>query len=129
MLLIEKNPLFGETLKFTRPYWDRYTGDVANTEEMIEVISNRLGGQKKFEGLFVGGPPCQPFSIAANQRFRKAGDKFKRIGFAHQTNGNLLFEYLVLIKHFQPRVFLIENVPGLLEIDNGTQLEKAYRNS
>lgn len=126
-LLIEKIPLFCETLKFNRPKWDVQVGDISNTDEMIEMVSNRIGNQKKFDGLFVGGPPCQSFSIAANQRFSKDGDNFKRIGFAHETNGNLLFEYIALIKHFKPRAFLIENVPGLIDVDNGEQLEKAYR--
>jgi len=126
-LLIEKNPLFCETIKFNRPKWDVQAGDVSKTDEMIELVSSRTGNQKKFDGLFVGGPPCQPFSIAANQRFSKDGDNFKRVGFAHETNGNLFFEYIALIKHFKPRAFLIENVPGLIDVDNGEQLEKAYR--
>ncbi len=126
-LLIEKNPLFCETIKFNRPKWDVQAGDVSKTDEMIELVSSRTGNRKKFDGLFVGGPPCQPFSIAANQRFSKDGNNFKRVGFAHETNGNLFFEYIALIKHFKPRAFLIENVPGLIDVDNGEQLEKAYR--
>lgn len=126
-LLIEKNPLFCETIKLNRPKWDVQAGDVSKTDEMIELVSSRTGNQKKFDGLFVGGPPCQPFSIAANQRFSKDGENFKRVGFAHETNGNLFFEYIALIKHFKPHAFLIENVPGLIEVDNGDQLEKAYR--
>ncbi len=126
-LLIEKNPLFCETIKCNKPKWHVQAGDVSNTDEMIEMVSGRIGNRGKFDGLFVGGPPCQPFSIAANQRFNKDGANFKRIGFAHETNGNLLFEYIALIKHFKPRAFLIENVPGLIDVDNGEQLENAYR--
>jgi DNA (cytosine-5)-methyltransferase 1 len=126
-LLVEKIPLYCETLKFNRPKWEVVAGDVSNTSEMIEVVGRHTGSRKKFDGIFVGGPPCQPFSVAANQRYSKTGDNFKRIGFAHETNGNLLFEYIALIKHFKPRAFLIENVPGLIDVDNGEQLERAYR--
>lgn len=126
-LLVEKIPLFCETIKFNRPKWDVQTGDVSDTDPMIEAVSNRIGKGGKFDGIFVGGPPCQPFSIASNQRFNKNGDNFKRTGFAHATNGNLLFEYINLIKHFRPRAFLIENVPGLIDVDGGEQLENAYR--
>jgi len=126
-LLVEKIPLFCETVKLNKPKWDVQVGDISNTDAMIDLVSSRIGNQKKFDGLFVGGPPCQPFSIAANQRFSKVGENFKRIGFAHETNGNLLFEYIELIKHFKPRAFLIENVPGLIDVDNGEQLERAYR--
>jgi DNA (cytosine-5)-methyltransferase 1 len=69
-LLIEKVPLYCETIKFNRPKWDVQTGDVSNTDEMIETVSSRIGNRKKFEGVFVGGPPCQPFSIAANPAFQ-----------------------------------------------------------
>lgn len=126
-LLVESNPLFCETLKLNRPNWSISLGDVSNTEDMIEKVSSHINSKGKFSGLFVGGPPCQPFSIAANQRFNKNGDNFKRIGFAHEKNGNLLFDYIELIKYFKPRAFLIENVPGLIDVDGGEQLEKAYR--
>jgi DNA (cytosine-5)-methyltransferase 1 len=126
-LLVESNPLFCETLKLNRPKWNVYVGDVSNTEKMIDVVSSCINSMSKYNGLFVGGPPCQPFSIAANQRFNKNGENFKRIGFAHEKNGNLLFDYIALIKHFKPRAFLIENVPGLIDVDGGEQLEKAYR--
>ena len=124
-LLVEKVPLFCETLKLNRPEWHVYNGDISKKEEMISEISKYIDGNE-FDGVFVGGPPCQPFSIAANQRFSKNGDNFKRVGFSHETNGNLLFDYIELIKKFRPKVFLIENVPGLMEIDDGEQLAVAY---
>jgi DNA (cytosine-5)-methyltransferase 1 len=80
-----------------------------------------------FEGLFVGGPPCQPFSIAANQRFAKSGDNFKRIGFSHEKNGHLLFDFVRLILEFKPKAFVIENVPGLRDLDGGQQLKAVIR--
>ncbi len=125
-MLVEKIPLFCETIKHNRPNWDVRSNDVSKTEEMISVLSTKIGSKKSFDGVFVGGPPCQPFSIAANQRFSKDGANFKRIGFAHKTNGNLLFEYIALIKHFKPVSFVIENVPGLMDVDGGKQLNKAY---
>lgn len=127
LLLIEKIPLFCETIKFNRPNWDVQNSDISNIDKTIELISKRIGNSKKFDGLFVGGPPCQPFSIAANQRFSKNDNNFKRVGFAHETNGNLLFEYVEIIKYFKPRAFLIENVTGLIDIDNGEQLKIAYK--
>lgn len=130
LALVEKIEIFCKTLKFNRPAWTvygppYYTGDVSNFEEQVELLSKDIIS-KPFDGVFIGGPPCQPFSIAANQRFSKSGENFKRVGFAHATNGNLLFDYINLIKHFKPRAFLIENVPGLIEVDGGEQLQRAY---
>lgn len=124
-MLIEKIPLFCETLRLNRPNWSVFNADVSETEEMVELIRNNIGSLS-FDGVFIGGPPCQPFSIASNQRFSKTDKNFKRVGFEHKQNGNLLFNYVELIKIFRPKVFLIENVSGLMDIDNGKQLASVY---
>lgn len=130
LALIEKNKLFCDTLRFNRPHWNiigppNYAGDVSNLEEIAHTLRPLIGAAP-FDGIFIGGPPCQPFSIAANQRFNKKGDNFKRIGFAHETNGNLLFDYIELIKKFKPAAFVIENVPGLIDVDSGEQIQRIY---
>jgi DNA (cytosine-5)-methyltransferase 1 len=124
----EFNELFCKTLRRNRPNWSvfgppTHSGDVSKFEEIASALHGRI--QTNFDGVFVGGPPCQPFSIAANQRFSKLDDNFKRTGFAHERNGNLLFDYVRLIIEFKPKVFLIENVPGLRDIDGGEQLNEA----
>jgi DNA (cytosine-5)-methyltransferase 1 len=75
--------------------------------------------------VLIGGPPCQPFSQAAAQRFLKDDDKFKRKGFKDEEKGTLLFDFIEYIKYFKPKVFVIENVPGLLSIDGGVQLKES----
>ena len=57
--------------------------------------------------LFVGGSPCQAFSIMGYQK-----------GF-EDTRGTLFYEYERLIREIQPKVFIFENVQGLLKHDNG----------
>lgn len=61
--------------------------------------------------LFVGGSPCQSFSIAG-----------ARGGF-EDTRGTLFFEYCRLIKEIQPQVFIYENVYGVLTHDGGRTWE------
>lgn len=124
----EINELFCKTLRRNRPEWNvfgppTHSGDVSKFDEVSETLSQIISAP--FEGLFVGGPPCQPFSIAANQRFSKSGDNFKRVGFSHEKNGNLLFDFLRLIIAFKPKAFVIENVPGLRDLDGGIQLKAA----
>lgn len=131
--LVEHKELFCETLRRNRPEWrvigpPQTPGDVSEHEDLTTCLQEVIGRSKRgFDGVFVGGPPCQPFSIAANQRFSKSGDNFKRIGFAHEEHGNLLFDFISLIKAFRPAAFLIENVTGLLDVDGGDQLREAYR--
>lgn len=124
----EINELFCKTLRRNRPGWTvfgppTHDGDVSNVQTVIAALGRMI--KAPFEGVFVGGPPCQPFSIAANQRFAKGGDNFKRVGFAHERNGNLLFDYVDAILAFRPAAFLVENVPGLRDIDGGLQLRDA----
>ncbi|ODT79162.1 MAG: DNA (cytosine-5-)-methyltransferase [Pelagibacterium sp. SCN 64-44] len=126
----EHNELFCNTLRHNRPDWQVFgppvhSGDVSKFDEVAASLAPLVS--QPFEGLFVGGPPCQPFSIAANQRFAKWGDNFKRTGFQHATNGNLLFDFLNLVIEFQPKAFIIENVPGLRDLDGGEQLAAAIK--
>jgi DNA-cytosine methyltransferase len=57
--------------------------------------------------LYVCGFPCQPFS--------QAGD---RQGF-EDKRGNVFFSCLKVIKKKQPKIFILENVKGLLNHDKG----------
>jgi DNA (cytosine-5)-methyltransferase 1 len=125
--LFEINELFCKTLKHNRPYWDVFCADVSCSEKIIPLLEEKTGKATNFKGVFIGGPPCQPFSIAANQRFTKDSEKFKRTGFSNEKYGNLLFDYIHLIVNFKPEVFLIENVVGLIDVDGGEQLSKAYK--
>lgn len=62
-----------------------------------------------------GGFPCQAFSYAGNQK-----------GF-DDARGTLFFELARAIKEIQPKVFLGENVKGLLKHDNGRTFETISR--
>ena len=57
--------------------------------------------------LFVGGAPCQAFSIVGDQ-----------LGFA-DTRGTLFREFARVVKECQPKVFIFENVQGLFKHDEG----------
>lgn len=57
--------------------------------------------------LFVGGSPCQSFSMVGHRRG------------LDDTRGTLFYEYARLIKEIQPKVFIYENVKGLLSHDKG----------
>lgn len=57
--------------------------------------------------LFVGGSPCQSFSMVGKRRGLE------------DTRGTLFYEYARLIKEIEPKVFIYENVRGLLNHDDG----------
>ena len=61
--------------------------------------------------LFVGGSPCQSFSLVGKQRGLE------------DTRGTLFFEYARLVKEIQPKIFIYENVKAVLNNDNGRTWE------
>ena len=129
---VELIELFCDTLRLNDPNKivigpPNFCGDISHHEEISNVLRNVVGIERGFNGVFHGGPPCQPFSIAANQRFNKSGDNFKRKGFDDDEKGNLLFDYLWYIREFMPQGFLIENVEGLIELDGDGRVPAALR--
>lgn len=62
--------------------------------------------------LVVGGPPCQGFSI-------------QRIGPDHDVRNSLVLEYARLLGEIAPRLFIMENVPGLMG-KRGSELFQAF---
>lgn len=57
--------------------------------------------------LFVGGSPCQSFSLVGKQRGLE------------DTRGTLFYEYARLIDEIKPKVFIYENVKAVLSHDGG----------
>ena len=57
--------------------------------------------------LFVGGSPCQSFSVLGKQRGLE------------DTRGTLFYEFARLIDEMQPKVFIYENVKAVLSHDKG----------
>lgn len=126
---IEINEIFCNTLRKNNPDKlvigpPQYDGDVRKREELAEILK-RSGIEVPFEGIFHGGPPCQSFSVAANQRFNKEGDNFKRRGFDDEEKGMLIFDYIWFIRTFRPKAFLIENVSGIMDFDTDGRIKKA----
>lgn len=65
---------------------------------------------KHFENkidLFLGGSPCQSFSLVGKQRG------------LDDTRGTLFYEYARLVGEIKPKVFIYENVKAVLSNDNG----------
>jgi DNA (cytosine-5)-methyltransferase 1 len=127
---IENNEICCNTLRANNPKKTiigppDFVGDVCDHDRIIAELEQIIGTKKPFNGVFHGGPPCQPFSIAANQRYNKNSDNFKRKGFNDEKKGALIFDYLSYIKVFMPRAFLIENVAGINDCDTNGRVRTA----
>jgi DNA (cytosine-5)-methyltransferase 1 len=64
--------------------------------------------------LIVGGPPCQGFSTARQVDGANHGERLKEDPRRH-----LYKEFLRHVEHFQPKVFIIENVLGIRSASGG----------
>lgn len=86
------------TLRLNRPGWNVVEGD-------IHTVS--FTQYKGKVDLVTGGAPCQAFSYAG-----------KKLGFG-DTRGTLFAEFARCVGEVQPKMFLFENVRGLLSHDKG----------
>lgn len=100
---IENDDTVRKTIRANRPDWRLLSGDI--TELATSLTPEKLSIEPGDLGLLSAGPPCQPFSKAAQWSPRgAAGLSDPRIR---------CFEaFLTLVGTFLPKVVLIENVPG-----------------
>ena len=103
--LIEIDKDSSDTLKLNRPDWRVINDDIANIspldlENFFEIPRGSLD-------LLSGGAPCQSFSYAG-----------KRLGL-EDARGTLFYHYAIFLQKLQPKIFLFENVRGLLTHDGG----------
>lgn len=62
-----------------------------------------------------GSPPCSTFSMAGSREKSWGKKKQFREGQATQTLDDLVFVYCETIKKLQPKVFILENVKGIIQ--------------
>lgn len=85
--------------------------------EIFEVIDKELGDKEV--DIIIGGPPCQAYSVAGRARDPHGMKKDQR---------NFLYKYYVeFLKRYQPKMFVFENVPGILTAKNGVHLENIFK--
>ena len=102
VLLNEFETAACKTLKTNKPEWNVIEGDVRH------IDFTPLRGKIDF---LSGGFPCQAFSYAG-----------KGAGF-NDTRGTLFFELARAVKEIQPKVFMGENVKGLISHEKGRTFE------
>jgi len=107
-LTIENNKWACETLRKNRPNWNVLEADVTKIAD--EGIKKYLDFDGEID-LLSGGYPCQAFSYAG-----------KKMGL-EDTRGTLFYSYAEILKELKPKMFLAENVKGLVTHDKGKTLQ------
>jgi DNA (cytosine-5)-methyltransferase 1 len=90
--------------------------EISNTslKNIFQQIDVALKKQKRREiDFIVGGPPCQAYSLIGRHK----------IDFDNDKRLNLYLQYGKFLKEFRPKIFVFENVPGLLNVKSGKFFE------
>lgn len=83
-----------------------------NYKQLIKQIKGRLNGADL--DMIIGGPPCQAYSYIGRARDKNRMQKDDR---------NLLYRhYVEFLKALKPKIFIFENVPGLVTAGGGKYL-------
>jgi DNA (cytosine-5)-methyltransferase 1 len=100
LLAVEWDDNAVQTLCLNYPHLDIYHGDIVKLS--IEEVLQRTELQPGQLDVLDGSPPCQGFSTAGKRRF--------------DDDRNQLFrEYVRLLRGLQPKVFVMENVSGMVK--------------
>lgn len=99
-----------DTFRLNFPEASFFEGPISGLS--AEALLEDCGLVRGELGCLVGGPPCQSFSY--NNHQRNAADERAR-----------LFDfYLKLVEQLRPKTIVMENVPGILTIDDGSVIEE-----
>ncbi|WP_336279320.1 DNA cytosine methyltransferase [Bartonella sp. CB175] len=105
--LVEIDEWAVKTLKHNRPKWNVIKDDIRNISNI--GIKKILKNNVEID-LLSGGYPCQSFSYAGN-----------RLGI-NDVRGTLFFDFAKILDEIKPKMFLAENVRGLVSHDKGRTL-------
>ena len=103
--LVEFDKVAADTLKTNRPKWNVLCEDIEKVAQ--RNLEKEFNIKKKSLDLLSGGAPCQSFSYAG-----------KRLGLK-DIRGTMFYHYATFLHKLQPKMFLFENVKGLLTHDKG----------
>lgn len=83
--------------------------------EIFKTIDKELNG--KNVDLIIGGPPCQAYSVVGRARKDMESD----------PRNHLYKHYVKFLEKYKPKMFVFENVPGILSAKNGEYLSKIFK--
>lgn len=105
-------PPMAEAYSKNHPNVKMYNKDIKDFS--INDLNNDLGIKHGDIDIVVGGPPCQAYSTVG-----------KRL--IDDPRGKLFQEYFRILTEFKPRLFIFENVKGLLSMQGGTLVKQIIK--
>lgn len=99
-----------ETQRKNHPETVIIQGDLTKLSPMDLELETQISNYD----LIIGGPPCQGFSTIGT---RLGTSDFGEFG--EDPRNSLYKEFVKYVRYYQPKMFLMENVPGLYTMQNG----------
>ncbi|MCW4452463.1 DNA cytosine methyltransferase [Kaistella sp. BT6-1-3] len=105
--------------------WKKIPGHLINSVINTEISNKTLPDifdhidselEQKEVDLIIGGPPCQAYSVAGRVRKDMTDD----------PRNHLYKHYVEFLKKYKPKMFVFENVPGILSANNGHYLQLIF---
>lgn len=99
-----------KTINKNRPSWNFTRQDIRtiSPQQIIESING-------VPDIIVGGPPCQPFSVAGKQKATE------------DPLGTLYRDFIRIINQLRPKIVVMENVYGLAQVKKANMLDEIYK--
>lgn len=94
------------TFKHNHPGSKVFNIDLADFDpkKMDEMVGSKID-------VVVGGPPCQGFSVAGKRNVDDPRNKLYK-------------EFVRVVKYYDPKIFVLENVPNLVSMEKGLVKDK-----
>ena len=112
-------------VEFDKTIAESYQANHKNVNMIADDIKNVDNSNTFKKGdakVIIGGPPCQGFSMAG-ARIRN--------GFIDDPRNYLFKHYFNVVKIVRPKIFILENVKGILNLNNGQifqEIKLAFEN-
>lgn len=108
---VDNEPAALETFEYNHKGSVGLNADLSQQETFDLIL--KTAGDKKID-VIIAGPPCQGFSLTGPRNFDDPRNK-------------LYLAVIEMVKQYQPKGFIIENVPGMATMYNGKVKDEVLR--
>lgn len=110
----------GFQISVSNDIWEPALDSYRLNHPTVNVVGGDIRDQKVCQAIYdffgtsgcdviIGGPPCQAYSMSGRRD-------------ENDPRGKLFHDYVGMVDHMRPKVFVMENVTGILSMKHGKQL-------
>jgi DNA (cytosine-5)-methyltransferase 1 len=89
-------------------------------------LDDLLGNASRHLLVVAGGPPCQGWSKAGRGKLRSL--KGQAESLLNDPRNSLYWQFISFVHHYRPPIYMMENVPGMLNLEGRNVAEEVAEN-